>query len=82
MKRLIDEKSGISPEIQTLFFEEKCMPDEKLLADYPNISTGSAVYLAMKPLTIETLDHLGKKSVVKIPREKVPDINLCFSSRQ
>ena len=56
------------------------MQNKKLLPDYPNISTGSAVYLALKPLTIEVLDPFGEKSIVKIPREEVPIINLCFSS--
>ena len=68
---MIEAKSGVDFKTQSLFFEEKCMQDEKFLTDYPKISNGSAVYLAIKPLKIETLDCFGEKSILNVPRKKV-----------
>ena len=71
MKKLIEEKSEIGVKFQTLFFEEESLENEKLLVDYPNMFTGSAIFLARKPITIETLYCHGEKSTLKIPRKRV-----------
>lgn len=68
---MIASKSGIAVELQTLFFEEQRLEDDRSLVDYQNLSTGSALYLARKPFIIETLDCFGEKGSLKIPRKKV-----------
>ena len=51
------------------------MEDMKILADYPKMCSGSALYLARKPLTVKTLDCFGgEKSFLKIPRDKVSSV--------
>ena len=75
LKKLIEQKSGIAVEFQSLFFREERLEDVKILTDYPRMCSGSALYLARKPLTVETLDCFGgEKSFLKIPRNKVNSV--------
>lgn len=82
LKKSIENEIKVSPNEQTLYYEGMILPEDTSLVKCNGMKNGAAIYLAIKPVTINisVVHHPGanKPFQVKIPRKEFKEWKVSF----
>ena len=81
LKKSIENKIKVPTNEQTLYYEENNLPKNESLVNCDGMKNGAAVYLAIKPVTINisVVHHPGAEPFqVKIPRKEFEEWKVSF----
>ena len=82
LKKSIENKTKVLTNEQTLYYEDNILPEDTSLVECDGMKNGAAIYLAIKPVTINisVVHHPGANGPfqVKIPQKEFKEWKVSF----
>ena len=82
LKKSIENKTKVLTNEQTLYYEDNILPEDTSLVECDRMKNGAAIYLAIKPVTINisVVHHPGANGPfkVKIPQKEFKEWKVSF----